>query len=62
VKKFIKESKELCDKHELPRPLDYYIGVFKAAFKFIGENYETRSTLLAEKYVTFSEELLVWFN
>lgn len=62
VKKFISESKELCDQHELPRPLEYYIGVFKAAFVFIGKDYETRSTLLAEKYVTFSEELLVFFN
>jgi len=62
VKKFISESKELCDKHELPRPLEYYIGVFKAAFIFIGKDFEVRSRLLAEKYVTFSEELLVYFN
>jgi hypothetical protein len=35
VKKFIRESKELADEHELPRPLDYYIELFKTAFDFI---------------------------
>jgi hypothetical protein len=35
VKKFIGEAKELSEEHELPRPLDYYIDLFKTAFVFI---------------------------
>lgn len=35
VKKFVREAKELSDEHELPRPLEYYIQLFMAAFDFI---------------------------
>ena len=36
--------------------------MFRASYKFIGEKHEERSALLAEKYVTFSEQLLAYFN
>jgi hypothetical protein len=35
IKKFVREAKELSDEHDLPRPLDYYIQLFHAAFDFI---------------------------
>lgn len=38
VKRFRAEAKELSDEHELPRPLDYYIELFKTAFDFIDSN------------------------
>jgi len=55
VKKFIREAKELSDEHELPRPLDYYIELFKTAFDFIDSDPQTNAQLLREEYVTFSE-------
>jgi len=58
VKKFIREAKELSDEHELPRPLDYYIELFKTAFDFIDSDPQTNAQLLREEYVTFSEHLL----
>jgi hypothetical protein len=62
VKKFIREAKELSDEHELPRPLDYYIELFKTAFDFIDSDPQTNAQLLREEYVTFSEHLLAYFT
>jgi hypothetical protein len=36
--------------------------VFEAAFDFIKEDPHVRMKLLAEKYVTFSEQLLLFYN
>lgn len=62
VKKFIRESKELADEHELPRPLDYYIELFKTAFDFIDSDPKTNTEMLHKEYVTFSEHLLAYFT
>ena len=35
IKRFISEAKELSQEHELPRPLTYYIELFKTAFEFL---------------------------
>ena len=32
------EAKELSDEHELPRPLKYYIALFKTAFEFLKQD------------------------
>ncbi len=61
VKKFRAEAKELSDEHELPRPLDYYIELFKTAFDFIADNPKVNTELLQNEYVTFSEKLLAFF-
>lgn len=53
--KFRNEAKELADEHELPRSLEYYIALFKAAFDFIKEDPNRNTKLLNEEYVTFSE-------
>lgn len=62
IKKFIREAKELSDEHELPRPLEYYIELFKSAFDFIDSDYKTNVELLHKEYVTFSEHLLAYFS
>jgi hypothetical protein len=54
-KQFKSEAKELSDEHELPRPLEYYFGVFEYAYSFIAQDPETRVQLLHAAYVTFSE-------
>jgi hypothetical protein len=36
--------------------------VFEAAFEFVKEDPHVRTKLLAEKYVTFSEQLLEFYN
>ena len=61
VKRFRSEAKELSDEHELPRPLDYYIELFKTAFEFIADNPKVNVELLQTEYVTFSEKLLAYF-
>jgi len=61
VKRFRSEAKELSDEHELPRPLDYYIELFKTAFEFIADNPKVNIELLQTEYVTFSEKLLAYF-
>lgn len=61
VQKFKSEAKELSDEHELPRPLDYYIELFKTAFEFIATNPKENTELLQTEYVTFSEKLLAYF-
>ena len=60
--KFRREARELADEHELPRSLDYYIALFKAAFDFIKSDRERNTRLLNEEYVTFSEQLLKYFT
>ena len=60
--KFRKEARELADEHELPRSLDYYIALFKAAFDFIKSDKLRNTKLLNEEYVTFSEQLLKYFT
>lgn len=60
--KFRREARELADEHELPRSLDYYIALFKAAFDFIKSDRERNTRLLNEEYVTFSEHLLKYFT
>lgn len=61
VKKFKAEAKELSDEHELPRPLEYYVELFKTAFDFIDQNPKENTELLHAEYVTFSEKLLAYF-
>jgi len=61
VKRFKSEAKELSDEHELPRPLEYYIELFKTAFEFIDGNPKVNVELLQTEYVTFSERLLAYF-
>jgi hypothetical protein len=58
VKRFTKEAKELLAENDLPRPLEYYIQLFRTAFEFIDSNFETNVQLLHTEYVTFSEKLL----
>lgn len=62
VKKFIREAKELSDEHDLPRPLDYYIELFKTAFDFIDSDPKINTDMLHKEYVTFSEHLLAYFS
>jgi len=61
VKRFQREAKELSDEHELPRPLEYYIELFRTAFDFIKSNPDENIELLHSEYVTFSEKLLEHF-
>lgn len=61
VNKFIGEAKELSEEHELPRPLNYYIELFKTAFSFIESNPKKNTDLLNNEFVTFSEHLLDYF-
>lgn len=61
IKSFISEAKELSQEHELPRPLNYYIELFKTAFEFLDLAQENID-LLNEEYVTFSEKLLQFFT
>ena len=58
--KFVSEAKQLSDEHELPRPLKYYIELFKTAFVFLAQD-QYNVDLLNEQYVTFSEKLLEFF-
>ena len=60
IKKFISEARELSQEHELPRPLNYYIQLFKVAFQFLEES-TANVELLTNEYVTFSEQLLKYF-
>lgn len=46
VKRFKSEAKDLSDEHELPRPLEYYIELFKTAFDFIDDNPKVNTELL----------------
>ena len=62
TKRFISEAKVLSEEHDLPRPLAYYIDLFKCAFKFIEENKTERVELLHSEYVTFSEALLAYYD
>ena len=57
IKKFISEARELSEEHELPRPLNYYIQLFKVAFEFLDAD-QANVDLLNNEYVTFSEKLL----
>jgi len=61
ISRFRKEAKELSDEHELPRPLEYYIELFKTSFEFIDQNPKVNTDLLHNEYVTFSEKLLAFF-
>ena len=61
INKFIGEAKELSDEHELPRPLEYYIQLFKTAFTFIESNPKVNIEMLHKEFVTFSEHLLAYF-
>ena len=47
--------------HDLPRPLNYYIQLFKTAFLFLDES-AANVDLLNNEYVTFSEKLLEYFT
>jgi hypothetical protein len=62
VKRFIKEAKELLQENDLPRPLQSYIDLFKCAFSFIDSDPDVNIELLHTEYVTFSEQLLKYFN
>ena len=62
LKKFKSESIELAAEHELPRPLEYYVSVFECAMAFIKEKPAERIEILQQAYVTFSEQLLVYFK
>ena len=61
IRTFISEARELSQEHELPRPLNYYIELFKTAFEFLDLS-QANVTLLNEEYVTFSEKLLEFFT
>ena len=61
IKRFISEARELSQEHELPRPLTYYIELFKTAFEFLDSS-SANVTLLNDEYVTFSEKLLEFFT
>jgi hypothetical protein len=61
LKKFAREAKELSDEHELPRPLEYYLELFRLAFDFIEADPVPRTAMLHKEYVTFSEHLLAFF-
>ena len=61
IKRFIKEAKELSQEHELPRPLSYYVELFKTAFEFLDLS-QANVDLLNGEYVTFSEKLLEFFT
>ena len=61
IKKFINEARELSQEHELPRPLNYYIELFRTAFEFCDAS-DHHIHLLNEEYVTFSEKLLEFFT
>ena len=54
INKFINEAKQLSEEHELPRPLKYYIQLFKTAFEFLDLS-QKNVDLLNDEYVTFSE-------
>lgn len=60
IKKFINEARQLSQEHELPRPLNYYIQLFKVAFEFL-ELSSANVELLNNEYVTFSEQLQKFF-
>ena len=47
--------------NELPRPLQFYTALFRCAFDFLDGN-SHRINLLNNEYVTFSEQLLEYFN
>ena len=61
IKKFASEARELSEEHELPRPLKYYIQLFRTAFEFLDES-NLNVDLLNSEYVTFSEKLLEYFT
>ena len=62
IKKFKREAQELAEEQELPRPLEYYIQLFTVAFDFLDANRAAHVQLLHDEYVTFSEQLLSYFN
>lgn len=51
----------MSDEHELPRPLEYYLELFRLAFDFIEADPLPRTAMLHKEYVTFSEHLLAFF-
>jgi len=61
VKRFVREAKELLAENDLPRPLQYYVELFKTAFEFIDSNKKVNVEILHTEYVTFSEKLLAYF-
>jgi hypothetical protein len=61
VKRFVREAKELLAENDLPRPLQYYVELFKTAFEFLDSNRKVNIELLHTEYVTFSEKLLAYF-
>jgi len=61
VKRFTREAKELLAENDLPRPLQYYVELFRTAFEFIDGSPKTNIHLLHTEYVTFSEKLLQYF-
>jgi hypothetical protein len=63
LNKFKGESEEFLEggQNQLPQPLEYYIDVFNTAFDFIQENPD-QIEVLQGKYVTFSENLLEFYN
>ena len=61
IRSFINEAKALSEEHELPRPLNYYIELFKTAFEFLDMS-QDNVELLNNEYVTFSEKLLAFFT
>lgn len=60
--KFIRESKELLSEHDLPRPITYYVQLFRTAFEFIKTDPDRYIDELNNTYVTFSEHLLDYFE
>ena len=61
IKRFVSEATELSQEHDLPRPLNYYIELFRTAFEFCDASAHNIH-LLNDEYVTFSEKLLEFFT
>lgn len=59
--RFQKEANDLSKEHDLPRPLKYYVQLFRTAFEFLDIS-SKHVDLLNEECVTFSEKLLEFFT
>ena len=61
VNQFKKEAKTLCEGNELPKDLEFYVGLMAAAFEFIKRHPDELDNLNNE-YITFQEKLLKFYG
>jgi hypothetical protein len=54
LKKFIKETKELCGPYKLPREFKFYTDVFESAYNQMDKYMD----LLLDRYVDFMEKVI----